>query len=185
MFDEQSVTCLSVVENQFGQGASNMCLTKGKCKHTIGCVLRAPGDFGLLGDVIAQVDKEESIIALVKEVACRRRGRTLLRTTPLKSKTSNGKVEKFHQFIEGLSRTLKDHIEFNYNVFLTSRCILLPWIVRHAGFTYTLFMIQQNGRTPFHNSQGAVYSAHMVSSTTICVLEFGVGEAQHPMNTWY
>ena len=51
-------------------------------------------------------------------------------------------------------RTYRDAMESRYEVNLTGKSTILPWIVKHAAASITRFRIGKDGRTPLQRLKG-------------------------------
>ena len=86
-----------------------------------------------------------------------------MREVPRDSSKSNGTVERFHQSMQGLARTLRCEAIEKYRVpdddFLLER--LLPWIVRDSSWLLSRFQIHTDGNTSYKAIHGYVYSSQI------------------------
>ena len=67
--------------------------------------------FGMNGELVVRMDKETGPIDAAKHVAAERKATTVIKRTPRKSSQPNGCVERSHQLIGSMVRTLKDVME--------------------------------------------------------------------------
>ena len=70
---------------------------------------------------------------------------------------SNGEAESSVGIAQGLTRTLKDHIEHKTGQLLDPKSPLLSWMIEYVGVLYTLFSYDehsQDGITPFRKVKG-------------------------------
>ena len=65
--------------------------------------------------MVLQTDKETGPIDVAKHVAAERKATTIIRHTPKKSSQSNAYVERAHQCVEALVRTMKEVVEHSTN----------------------------------------------------------------------
>lgn len=70
------------------------------------------------------------------------------RKTPRKSSASNGKVERFHQSVQGLVRTWRPLLEEKLKIKITPEHVLTPCIIRHASWTLRMMHRKADGLTP-------------------------------------
>ena len=61
------------------------------------------------------------------------------------------------QNVIGLARTLRADIEGNFAVKITEGSVLVPWIIRHAGWALSRFSQDASGRTPYQKLHGRPY----------------------------
>ena len=74
---------------------------------------------------------------------------TIIRQTPKKSSQSNAYVERAHQSIEAMVRTMKEVIEDKAHTRLSATDSITSWMIRHAAFLQTRFSVGKDGKTPF------------------------------------
>ena len=67
--------------------------------------------FGVTGEMVLQTDTETGPIDVEKHVAAEREATTIIRQTPNKSSQSNAYVERTHQSVEAMVRTMKEVIQ--------------------------------------------------------------------------
>lgn len=118
--------------------------------------------FGLTGEMIWQIDRESSLVDLVKRVAGKRKAKTIIRLTPKGSKQSLGYAENVHGIIDGLCRVMKEVIEGFCDVIILADSPIVTWMVRHASFIVTNFTVRSDGRTPHQVVHGVPYSSLLV-----------------------
>ncbi|CAK0903384.1 unnamed protein product [Prorocentrum cordatum] len=75
------------------------------------------------------------------------------RYTPKTSKGSNSMVERFHSFIEGMTRTWRRAIGAKYGIVIELRHPLMAWIVRHASWTHDRFLVHRSDYTASYERQ--------------------------------
>ena len=66
---------------------------------------------------------------MVKEV-----GGLSIRVAPKHASAAQGAVERFHETLDGQGRALRLHVEMAYNLSVTNKDSIMPWIARHAGW---------------------------------------------------
>ena len=71
------------------------------------------------------------------------------RTAPKGSSASQGSVERFHETLDGQGRALKIHVEMAYNITLSNKDSIMPWIVRHSAWLLGRYLIQSDGLTAY------------------------------------
>ena len=129
--ESKTQPCVTFVEMRSGVGISFMCARKGGYDNLTNEILRR---FGALNPVIAECDKEMSIIDVCRKVAHERNARTVLRSAPKTSHQSNGFVEAMHGHIQGLARYYQTQIETNIGIQLSAISLAIPLAIRYAGF---------------------------------------------------
>ena len=69
--------------------------------------------------------------------------------TPKKSSQSNAYVERAHQRVEAMVRTMKEVIEDKAKTKLSATESITTSMIRHAAFLRTRFSVGKDGKTPF------------------------------------
>ena len=81
-----------------------------------------------------RTDKETEPIDVAKHVAAERKATTIIRQTPKKSSQSNACVERTHQSVEAMVRTMREVIEDKAQTRLSATDSITTWMIRHAAF---------------------------------------------------
>ena len=68
---------------------------------------------------------------------------------PRKSGPSNAYVERAHQSVEAMVRTMKEEIEDKAKIKLSATADITTSMIRHAAFMQTRFSVGMDGKTPF------------------------------------
>ena len=79
----------------------------------------------------------------------REKATTIIRQTTKKSSQSNAYVERAHQSVEAMVRTVKEVIEDKAHTRLSATDSITSWMIRHATFLQTRFSVGKDGKTPF------------------------------------
>ena len=87
---------------------------------------------------------------MAKHVAAKRKATTINRQTPKKSSQSNAYVERAHQSVEAMVRTMKEVIEDKAYTRLSATDNITSWMIRHAAFLQTRSSV---GRTAKHHAR--------------------------------
>ena len=115
--------------------------------------------------VIMKSDNEPSIVALVKSVKDGWRGELMPEHPPRGEShaPSNGEVERAVQSVQGLARTLKDHLEQKSGVVLGDTHPLLAWLVEYAGSVLTIYHkgAPRDGHTAWTRLRGKPWKHHL------------------------
>ena len=132
---------LSIVDRDTSYGTSSVVLAKGSSdRYAVAMGVQFLDHLGH-EEVILQSDAEPAAVDVARAIAKSFKGRAIVREVPRDSSKSNGTVERFHQSMQGLARTLRWEAIEKYRVpdddFLLER--LLPWIVRHSSCPDTRF----------------------------------------------
>ena len=112
-----------------------------------------------------QSDLEHSLADLAVKTAAETPG-AMPRAIPEGSKGSNGRVERLHQSIQGMMRTLRLSILDDYGVQIPTAHPLTAWMMRHAAWLRERFQAgRRDGLTP--------YSRHRLRDYLGKVVPFG------------
>ena len=86
--------------------------------------------------MILKSDQEPSIVALRNEVkkrwALSSGGELLPESSPKGESKSNGEVERAVQEVHGISRTLKEYVEFYAEIVLDPHWPIMAWLVGYS-----------------------------------------------------
>ena len=159
--DESGVTVLGLVDCKSGAMAYYVVVGKGPVEYAIQAAVHAVEEWGHR-NFILQTDQDHSVTKLAAEVKKRLDGEIRLRHAPKYSHGSNGHVERAHQSVQGQVRTMKIRLEEVYGIKLTPQHVLVPWLVRHAAWVLTHYLIKDDGRTAFGRLRGKEYKADIV-----------------------
>ena len=112
--------------------------------------------------IILQTDSENSAVDVAHEVCTRIHGATP-RTTPVASKGSNGQVERLHQHIQGMFRTMRSSVLRQYKVPIDILHVINPWMARHAAWIRDRFSVDsRDNRTAYERHYGRMYAKKLV-----------------------
>ena len=118
--------------------------------------------FGVTSEMVLQTDKETGPIDVAKHVAAERKASTIIRQTPKKSSQSNAHVERAHQTVEAMVRTMKEVIEDKAKIKLSATEDITAWMIRHAAFLQTRFSVGKDGKTAFKRGHHKDYASHLL-----------------------
>ena len=96
-----------------------------------------------------QTDNETGPIDVEKHVPAERKATTIIRQTAKKCSQPNAYVERAHQSVETMVRTMKEVIEDKANTRLSATDNITSWMMRHATLLQTRFSFGKDGKTPF------------------------------------
>ena len=74
--------------------------------------------------------------------------------SPKYSQQSNGMVENAGRRIESLTRTYVAGLLDRLGYKVGSKSLILPWLVRHAAYVLTNYIIRENGRSVWGRLRG-------------------------------
>ena len=155
---------LAVYAPRYGYGAATTINTKGASDAYAKAFVKGFLDeVGFHGDLLIQTDSEPPIRDFARAVAQQRTARTLLRTTGVGSHQANGGVERWIQSVCGLARTLRADLEGNYGVSVQSGSVLVPWMIRHAGWLLSRYGQDGERRTPHQKVHKQAYQGEVVN----------------------
>ena len=160
---DNKVTMLTVVDTESGATVATACPKKGHDPFVERVVRSGLESFGLMSDLIIQTDKEHGPMDVMRRVAAMRKSRMQLRRTPKGSSASNAFVERMHQTLEAMVRTMKEVIESKCGVKLRSDGPLITWMIRHASWLVTRFSVGEDGRTAFQRQHNVPYSGKVLA----------------------
>ena len=72
-----------------------------------------------------------------------------VRVTAPESPPSNGRVERYHGLIKGITRTLLTALDEHCGETVPRRHILFGWAIRHAAFLYNRYQVHESGMTSY------------------------------------
>ena len=106
------------------------------------------------GRVVIRSDQENAIRALVKSVKDGWAGEATIEHAPKGESKSNGEVERAVQNIQGIARTLREHLEIHSGAKVGTKSPVAAWLVEYSGTLYNLFHKGDDGMTPFMRNRG-------------------------------
>ena len=116
--------------------------------------------------VILVTDGEPSIKALAEAVAKQiGTGAQLLNVPKETHGPSNGAAERAVLEVARQVRTLVHAVESKYpTLHITNETTLYPWLVRHAGWLITRYLVKVDGRTPYGRLRGREFKGEVVEA---------------------
>ena len=111
---------------------------------------------------ILQTDPEPSIIHLAGCAAAQLKPKGVnitVRQAPKGSHSSNGGVERLIGKVDALARTFREHVQVNYHFELPDDHLLMPWIIRHAGWIDARYQVHNDGRTARQRLKNVPYTS--------------------------
>ena len=172
---------LSIVDRDTSYGTSSVVLAQGSSdRYAVAMGVQFLDHLGH-EEVILQSDAEPAAVDVARAIAKSFKGRAIVREVPRDSSKSNGTVERFHQSMQGLARTLRCEAIEKYGVpdddFLLER--LLPWIVRHSSWLACPdFRFTQMGTRHTKQFMGMSYSSQIFPFAQTVLVK--AGRATHP-----
>ena len=153
---EAKVTFLTMVDNSSGQMVATAVQKKGHDKFVERFLLKGLESFGVTGEMVT------GPIDVAKHVAAERKATTIIRQTPKKSSQSNAYVERAHQSVEAMVRTIKEVIEDKAHTRLSATDNITSWMIRHAAFLQTRFSVGKDCKTPFKRRHHKFYTSQLL-----------------------
>ncbi|CAK0878447.1 unnamed protein product [Prorocentrum cordatum] len=158
----QMLTCLSAVDSVHRRRRAAVLDAKGSTDKYAVRILKYFGDQLGYEKIIWRTDPESAAADLIR-AACHGRDGWTYESSPKESKGSLGLVERTHQDVEGLTRTILLDVESRYGVELPAEFPLIEWIVRHIAWLMDRFWIAPGaGVTPFELQYERQYHSPMV-----------------------
>ena len=71
-------------------------------------------------------------------------------------------VERAHQSVEAMVRTMKEVVEDNAQTILSATDSIASWMIRHAAFLQTRFSVGKDGKTPFKRRHHKDYTSQLL-----------------------
>ena len=124
---------------------------------TVNAIVQALRRMGHHGALELRTDGEPSLLELMRNVAEKRGGQTLLQRSPAYDSQSNGRVERAVRGVEELSRVLKIDFEARLNDTISVHDALFAWLIRHAVMCLNIRQVRNDGRTSFERQHGRPY----------------------------
>ena len=78
----------------------------------------------------------------------------MIEESPVGASQSNGDAEGAVSTTETGVRRLRKALENRYNVVIPVEHDIVPWLVRHAGFSHNRFQVGHDGKTPHVRVRG-------------------------------
>lgn len=155
-------TVLCAVD-EYGEGIASEVHSKGNADEYAAKQLEAfLKETGLLGGAILQHDPECACGVVCTKVASSLKG-VEIRQTPRKSHASNGRVEQFHQKVQGQVRTWKSFLEQKLGITIDPDHVVVPWLIRHSAWGITRFQaFKKDGLTPRERRTGVPYTSKIL-----------------------
>ena len=150
-----------MVDNSSGQMVATAVQKKEHDKFVERFLLKSLESFGVTGEMVLQTDKETGPIDVAKHVAAEKKATTIIRQTTKKSSQSNAYVERAHQSVEAMVRTMKEVIEDKAQTRLSATDSIAIWMIRHAAFRQTRFSVGKDSKTPFKRRHHKEYTSQL------------------------
>jgi len=120
-------------------------------------------------DVIVKSDQEPAIKILMKDVMELRgdtkERRTILEEAPVKSKGSNGVIERAAQGVEGQIRVMKSALEGRLKMEVDAERRIVTFMAEYAGYLMNRLEVGKDGKTAYERTKG--------KKATVLGIEFG------------
>ena len=111
--------------------------------------------------VFLKSDQEPSIVALCKAIKTNWDGELIPEHSPKGVSKSNGEVDREVQTVQGLARTLKDHLEDRMGESLDPRSQILTWLVDYCSTLLNLFHIGSDGMSAYQRNEGKTWKVEL------------------------
>ena len=105
--------------------------------------------------MVLKSDQEPAIKFLLDDVCMARTGaRTILEHAPVRSKGSNGVVERAVQTVEQYFRTLKSQLDERFGVRIDSKHPVLIWLCNYSMHVLNRLEVSADGKTAYERYKG-------------------------------
>ena len=131
---------------------------KGADPFAVDCLLSCLNLWGVT-EVTMKADMEPFTQALLLVVRRRRSQKTLIEVPLRHSHHSNSLVESAVRRLESLVRTDVAELEARLSVMMGASALILPWLVRHAAFVLTRFVVKADDRSSWARLRGREYTS--------------------------
>ena len=101
-------------------------------------------------------------MALSRAVKDERKDETQCINAPRYSLASMGAVERMNQTLAGQIRTLRLVLQARLGQRLPATSPVMPWVVRHAAWLITRFVVRLSGHTAYELLRGRAYRSELV-----------------------
>ena len=157
--DKQVVPVLTAIDAETGMAMAVQVQDKSQQFHyLVKCLQTFLYECGraqaILSPTTLHSDQEDYLIQLLKATASAMGGNIAVRQSPTYSSQSHGSVERFHRTLMGQVRALVQQVSTNYDIHITNKHPILPWIVRHAAYLLNRYAVHNDGQTSYQRRWG-------------------------------
>ena len=119
-------------------------------------VLAFVRELGLEGsDLVLKSNQEPAVVAMISEMAGRRKAKTFPEHSPVASSQSNGYIERAIQSVSGQVRVLLDALETRMGQSCRgSGIVALTWLVEYAAVLWNRYAVSSDGKTAYERMRG-------------------------------
>ena len=110
--------------------------------------------------IVLKSDQEESIIALKKAVAIKRRSETVMIESPVRDSRANGSAERAVRTWAAQVRTLRHHLESRIKMKVVKDSALMSWLVSWSADVLTRYKVHGTGRTSYEHDGSQRSTSH-------------------------
>ena len=159
---EKTVPILCAVDDLYKRTFACWCLMKGSGDaHAVKGLESYLKSLGA-PKLVVQCDPENAAARIIQDAAAKVPGCTT-RETPRASKGSNGRVERLHAYVEGLTATWRSDLEERYQASIPLEHPIHPWIVRHCAWTKDRYQIDRDDNmTSYERQFERTYASKML-----------------------
>ena len=144
---DDRITCMSAYIVGKGLGIVCQVWSKGETdQYAVKTLEKFLLKNGLAGNCLLKHDPESAVRVVCEAVAKKMTG-VRVEQTPVDSHQSLGGAERFHQSVQGTTRTLKLAAEENYGVKMSLDHKLTSWMLRHSGWLAGRYQKRASGMT--------------------------------------
>eukprot|EP00971_Amphidinium_carterae_P348665 6490618-Amphidinium_carterae.2 len=173
------ITVLTMVGTVTGMSNAVIIEHKGVTPYALGEVKKFILENGFINSMI-QVDGEPTIKTISEAVIASLNGEVKSRLSPSYSHQSPGACEGWHTKLFSHLRLLRLQMSEQFGIpisEITKDHLIVPWMVKHVGFTHNRFQLGQDGQTPYSRTWGQKYK-----SAIIAFGETVLYQHHHPQN---
>ena len=146
--DQQAVAILTAIDIETGLCMATMLPDKQQLfDYASNCIQTFIYEIGRPNSIL-QSDNEPYLKALLQSVA-NKIGSISVRHSPAYSSQSQGSIERLHRTLFGQVRILKEQIRQCYNISITMKHPITPWVIKHSAFLINTYLIHSDGHTSY------------------------------------
>lgn len=150
--DDISLPLLIIRDNKSKRVFTHSLPSKGVHQYSVAIAARSIKQLGY-AQAILKTDTERPILALRNELI--KQMPSLRPEDAVKGESqTNAEAESMVSKMQGQIRTMKDALEFKYDMKLHPRHVILPWLVDFAGAVWSRYQLGPDGRTAYERSTG-------------------------------
>ena len=159
----RKITVLTMKDDMHSAYVGHVVEKKGKSGDLVVALVK---DLIRLGhgenQITLKSDGENAIGDLVNDLVIKRKGITLVETSPRYESQSNGTAEVAVQSHEGMTRTMKLGLEDKLKSTISCSHAIVTWLVVHDVDVLTKYIVGKDGNTAYERIRGNKYLGDML-----------------------